>query len=148
MPGSQTRSFPLAGCWRHHDGASRRPSTPTKTDPTRETTPRDRYARARDLPRLIGLWPWEIQDQTLAGHERLLKLLRRALRLERQRGLAGHWTYDLARHASLLNAYRCELANFREARARDRRPAIGGGLVFGPEPASCQTAVQEGMYPL
>jgi hypothetical protein len=30
------------------------------------------------------------------------------LRVERQRGIAGHWTYDLARHARLLRAYRAE----------------------------------------
>lgn len=38
--------------------------------------------------------------------------MRRALRLERQRGRAGHWAYDLARHAQLLRAYRSEVADY------------------------------------
>ncbi|CAN1725104.1 protein of unknown function [Hyphomicrobium sp. 1Nfss2.1] len=44
--------------------------------------------------------------------------MRRALRLERQRGIAGHWAYDLARHAALLNAYRAETKDYlNKARA-------------------------------
>jgi hypothetical protein len=38
--------------------------------------------------------------------------MRRALRIERQRGIAGHWAYDLARHAQLLSAYRAETADY------------------------------------
>jgi hypothetical protein len=47
-----------------------------------------------------------------ADHARLLAKLRRALRAERQRGLGGHWAYDLARHAQLLRAYRAETAAY------------------------------------
>ena len=68
------------------------------------------YVRARDLPRLLPLWPHELAATTNADRARLLARLRRALRAERQRGLAGHWTYDLARHAQLLRAYRAEVA--------------------------------------
>jgi hypothetical protein len=67
------------------------------------------YDRERDLPRLLALWPSELNDQSLEGQGRLMALLRSALRKERQRGLKGHWTYDLARHARLLRAYECEL---------------------------------------
>lgn len=35
-----------------------------------------------------------------------LAALRRALRAERERGVQGHWAYDLARHRELLHAYR------------------------------------------
>jgi hypothetical protein len=38
--------------------------------------------------------------------------MRRALRIERQRGRGGHWAYDLARHAQLLRAYRTEVAHY------------------------------------
>lgn len=69
-----------------------------------------RYRRAVDLPKLIALWPHEIEDRSAAGRARLLAKLKAALRAERLRGLAGHWTYDLARHAQLLAAYRAELA--------------------------------------
>lgn len=68
------------------------------------------YDRARDLPHLLPLWPSEIADQSLQGRERIIQRMRRALRQERCRGLAGHWTYDLARHSALLRAYKHELA--------------------------------------
>jgi hypothetical protein len=58
----------------------------------------------------LPLWDWELITPSEAEHARLLARLRRALRAERQRGLSGHWTYDLARHAQLLRAYRAEVA--------------------------------------
>lgn len=67
------------------------------------------YNRERDLPVLLAVWPCELDDRSLEGQGRLTALLRSALRRERQRGLRGHWTYDLARHARLLRAYECEL---------------------------------------
>jgi len=70
------------------------------------------YDRVRDLPRLLPLWDWEIETLNEADHARLLARLRRALRAERQRGLGGHWTYDLARHAQLLRAYRAEVVAY------------------------------------
>jgi len=41
---------------------------------------------------------------------RIIARLRKALRAERRRGLAGHWAYDLARHVELLRLYRAEMA--------------------------------------
>ncbi len=79
------------------------------------------YVRARDLPKLVPLWPREITTTSLADHARLLAKLRRALRAERQRGLGGHWTYDLARHAQLLRAYRAETAAYLRAAPSPRR---------------------------
>jgi len=69
------------------------------------------YVRSRDLPRLLPLWPHEIEDQSEEGRHRLLTKLRRALRAERRRARAGHWSYDLNRHLGLLSAYKGELAN-------------------------------------
>jgi hypothetical protein len=40
------------------------------------------YLRARDLPRLIALWPREIADQSSQGSLLILSKLRRALRAE------------------------------------------------------------------
>jgi len=81
---------------------------------------------ATELARLIPLWPSELADMSAEGRALLVAKLARALRAERQRGLAGHWTYDLARHAELLNAYRAlKLAPHggpsvpRSSRARD-----------------------------
>lgn len=84
-----------------------------------------RYDRERDLPKLTPLWPAEIADRSVAGRARLLARLRRALRDERRRGLAGHWTYDLARHAQLAAAYRAETAEL--ARLLGARMGPRGG---------------------
>jgi hypothetical protein len=70
------------------------------------------YQRARDLPKLLPLWPHEMVVAGAGDHARLLARMRRALRIERQRGIAGHWAYDLARHAQLLSAYRAETADY------------------------------------
>jgi hypothetical protein len=67
------------------------------------------YDRRTTLCSVLALWPQEIEDDSLAGRLLIVAKLRRALRVERQRGLAGHWTYDLARHAELLRAYKQEL---------------------------------------
>ena len=72
--------------------------------------PSSHYDRARDLPRLLLMWPEEIADDTHEGRIRVIKKLRRVLRQERQRGIAGHWTYNLARHMALTRAYRHEVA--------------------------------------
>lgn len=52
--------------------------------------------------------PWEIADQSEATSLRILQILKRALRMERQRGRAGHWTYDVNRHLGLVRAYKAE----------------------------------------
>ncbi|PTW57689.1 hypothetical protein C8N35_110168 [Breoghania corrubedonensis] len=62
--------------------------------------------RLRTLARLIGAEPGEGESAQRAVVARLAK----ALRGERRRGKAGHWTYDLNRHIALLQAYRAERA--------------------------------------
>jgi hypothetical protein len=42
-----------------------------------------RYLRERDLPKLIALWPREIDDRSSNGALHILAKLRRALRAER-----------------------------------------------------------------
>ncbi len=64
--------------------------------------------RDRELARLIPVWPAQIADRSASGRRALVALLQRALRAERQRGLSGHWSYDLARHAQLLASLRAE----------------------------------------
>jgi hypothetical protein len=68
------------------------------------------YDRRSELPRALPLTPQELEDESPSGRRRVLARLRAALRAERRRGIAGHWTYDLARHAELLRVYRQELA--------------------------------------
>lgn len=77
------------------------PLPPSKADASRDS-------HLAALARLLPLWPHELSDMSAAGRLRRLALLRKALRAERRRGLAGHWTYDLGRHSALLACYRRE----------------------------------------
>ena len=67
----------------------------------------------RSLPWLIGAPPSELTDRSYYGRAALIAKLARVLAAERRRGLAGHWTYELARHRVLLAVYRHETAAFR-----------------------------------
>jgi hypothetical protein len=70
--------------------------------------PQQRLDRRAALGRLLPLWPHELADESPQGRLRVVTRLRQALRAERRRGLAGHWTYDLARHVELVRLYRAE----------------------------------------
>jgi hypothetical protein len=77
------------------------------------------YERSRLLVRLLPVGPEEI-----AGHEpettrRIVLKLARALRTERARGRAGHWTYDLNRHVGLMQALKAEQERLAQC-ARER----------------------------
>jgi len=87
------------------------------------------YDRDTALPKLLPLWPHEFTDTSLEGRRKVLANLRRALRAERRRGLAGHWTYDLAHHAALWRVYRCELADLE---AKGGRPIAAPRARRGP----------------
>lgn len=80
-------------------GPARRPLTDTE--------------RRTELSRLLPIWPHEREDLSLAGRQFIVRKLERALRVERQRGRAGHWTYDVARHAALARAWRDECTALR-----------------------------------
>jgi hypothetical protein len=103
------------------------------------------YQRERDLPRLLPLWPEELQDLTLAGRQALVLRLGAMLRRERQRGIAGSWGYDIARHRQLVIAYRAELqawqqllrhATSAEHRARVPVPSQSISRGASPTPSS------------
>jgi hypothetical protein len=98
------------------------------------------YLRARDLPRLIALWPREIADQSSQGSLLILSKLRRALRAERRRALAGHWSYELNRHLGLMTAYKAELGLMRRAKFRPNRiaPAEAQSTAVAVAPATEQ----------
>lgn len=83
------------------------------------------YLRPRDLPRLIALWPRELEDASPEGSVHILSKLKRALRAERRRALAGHWSYDLNRHLGLMSAYKAELALLRRMGPRLTRNTPG-----------------------
>jgi hypothetical protein len=73
------------------------------------------FHRESELPGLIGVWPSELRTESVDAAARIVALLRKAIRSERQRGRAGHWTYDLNRHLALVEALRAEQARLREA---------------------------------
>ena len=91
------------------------------------------YVRARDLPKLIALWPHELEDRSEAGRLHIIAKLRRALRAERRRALASHWSYDLNRHLALLSAYEGQRAAL--GRAMDNLSRIAPGAAGREEAA-------------
>lgn len=130
---------------------------PSRTFPTTPSTPAGSgagsatYQRERDLPALLPFWPDELRNLTPEGHHRLLQRLRRALREERRRGLAGNWTYNLARHIRLYRALKAEVALLPKplsswaARAfvqAEREPRISRGACRGPSSSQAASAQQ------
>jgi hypothetical protein len=85
------------------------------------------YRRAIHLPRLLPLLPREIADESPAARRAILARLARALRQERRRGRAGHWTYDLNRHIALRQAYLAERALLSRRGADTTKPPPKAG---------------------
>ena len=69
------------------------------------------YSRSEQLPRLLKLWPNEVEDYSYLGTLRIAALLQKALRAERRRGRESHWAYDLNRHLGLIDALKHERAH-------------------------------------
>jgi hypothetical protein len=63
-----------------------------------------------ELSRLLPMWPAELADTSREGRLKIIATIERAIRAERRRGRAGHWAYDLARHAALFRLLKCERA--------------------------------------
>ena len=83
--------------------------------------------RTAELSRLVPLWPAELADISIAGRRRICALLGSALRRERQRGIAGHWTYDVSRHAALARLLRSETACLRGLTVSAAKPVTTDG---------------------
>ena len=117
MPKSEPNDDPISASQRPEPRArSVRPAKPRNAQRRPAGSPPEKsegrpYDRLRDLPGLIPMWPEELRTPSLSAQLRFVVLLRKALREERRRGLAGHWTYSLTRHAGLLAAYRAERAS-------------------------------------
>ncbi|MDQ0324559.1 hypothetical protein J2R99_000408 [Rhodopseudomonas julia] len=84
----------------------------------------DTYHRDNDLPRLIHRLPGELgKNETERAHA-IVARLKCALRAERRKGRAGHWSYDLNRHIALKTALKVEsddLARLCKARTLKRK---------------------------
>jgi hypothetical protein len=74
----------------------------------------DRYDRTRHLPWLARTTPDELTSNDPAVAGAIVGRLVRALRAERQRGKAGHWTYDMNRHIALMQALAAERQRLEE----------------------------------
>jgi hypothetical protein len=98
---------------RHFRGHAYRPVDGTIADGSRT------YERSRMLVRLLPVGPDEIAGSEPETTRRIVLKLARALRVERARGRAGHWTYDLNRHIGLMQALKAEQERLAaSARAR------------------------------
>lgn len=68
------------------------------------------YCRFEQLPRLLKLWPNDVEDYSYPGTLKIAAMLRKALRAERNRARLHHWAYDLSRHLGLIDALKAERA--------------------------------------
>jgi len=75
------------------------------------------YDRRRHLPGLARATRQELDSDDPAVARTIVARLMRALRHERQRGRAGHWSYDINRHIALMQAIAAERRRLRPARA-------------------------------
>jgi len=90
------------------------------------------YRRETVLPRLLPMTMTDLGDDSVESSRRLCLRLLSALRRERSRGRAGHWSYDINRHIGLLQAYKAEQMRLRTAtggsaankKARPERPGF------------------------
>jgi len=80
------------------------------------------YRRETMLPRLLPMAMADLgADDADSSHRLCLRLLS-ALRRERSRGRAGHWSYDINRHIGLLQAYKAERMRWRAEVADGKLP--------------------------
>ncbi|MDX2265329.1 MAG: hypothetical protein NW215_10200 [Hyphomicrobiales bacterium] len=90
--------------------------------PKPKAFPETPYRRHVQLPKLLPLWPEELDDETPEGAAKIVGKLRRALIAERRRGRSRAWSYDINRHMALLDALEAETAALK-ARVRTRLTA-------------------------
>jgi hypothetical protein len=107
------------------------------------------YCRAEQLPPLLKLWPNEVEDYSYPGTLKIAALLRKALRIERNRGRTRDWAYDLNRHLGLIDALKAERARLAalapalppRAAALQRTGRFPGTLRLPPRPERADSAV-------
>lgn len=54
------------------------------------------------------------KKQKVADYRKELADLRKAIRAERRRGIAAHWSYDLRRHLDLVKTYKSKLLMLKQ----------------------------------
>ena len=80
------------------------------------------YVRNNIIPRLLPMVEADLSGPEPATTRAILLKLAGALRSERARGRAGHWTYDLNRHIALNQAHAAEKAHLAEIAAKCADP--------------------------
>lgn len=83
----------------------------------------DNYNRQRDLPKLIAVWPRELEDMSLGGTEAIIAHIKKVLNAVRVSAIADHWSYDLGRHVGLMCALRAEERRLTALRAHQQNCA-------------------------
>lgn len=78
------------------------------------------YDRVRDLPRLLALWPKDLNDFSAQGYEDIINKIARALCAERRKAKSNQWSYDLNRHIGLKQAYISENALLKKLYPRHK----------------------------
>jgi hypothetical protein len=84
------------------------------------------YDRAIMLPRLLPEEAFNVHSTDPEDTRRLCLRLLLALRRERSRGRAGHWSYSFNRHVGLMQAYLAErrsLAQMEQGAQMQKSPA-------------------------
>lgn len=72
--------------------------------------------RKWELERMLPLWPWQVDDTSIAGVAAMVKTLSHAARREGSRIRSGHWAGETARHANILHRLSIERALLKQLR--------------------------------
>ncbi len=89
------------------------------------------YNRKRVLWRLLPACASELPGEEPDATQQIVQEIENALRLERQRGKTGSWTYDLNRHLALAQACRAERAHLARLTRSARQTDLAAGRQDG-----------------
>ena len=98
------------------------------------------YERRRALPPLLAIVDSELAQDDPEAARRIISRLARALRAERQRGRAGHWSYDLNRHIALAQAFDAERRRLKSLQRAPCPCRPGASRVSGCDKSPMQCA--------
>ena len=81
------------------------------------------YRRHIHLPKVLGLWPGELEDFSELGTRRIVARLLKKARKMRRAGEAGHWSYDCNDHQAVITAWMAEREHLEAMKAarQDRK---------------------------
>ncbi len=65
---------------------------------------------------MLPLWPWQVDDHSVAAVAALIKTLEHAARRELYRCRSGHWAGETVRHTNILHRLKLERALLKRLR--------------------------------